>query len=369
MSSKSVIVLGLLASLLLIFLCIFFNAERYYKELGLSRQSHSVSPKTASIAIPIENSIVKNGEVSSLATALEEESNDSILETKEEDRVAVISSVMKEENSSFNYYTKNDKTFISGKLPLLENGDTFKVFIANCSKNKSCENNVTFFDNGETLSWKGLVSSVLTLFDKEDIANPKLSIDKKNIKIEGLFAEQQGKDQLLTLLDMHKETYTISDMTTVVVNEPKKEERDKPVDSKHQVLSKEKATLEPAKSNLEIAQKRISALLKNNKINFKKNSGKIRREGKKVLDKVVLALAGKKDILIEVQGHTDAGGSAKINLRISQMRANGVKKYLIKKGLKADTITAKGFGERQLLLPKTPYNPSNRRVEIYLKRK
>ncbi len=368
MSSKSVIVLGLLASLLLIILCIFFNAERYYKELGLSTQGNKLSPTMASATTPIENGIVKNTEASLIVSALEEESNDSILETKEEDRVAVISPETKEENSSFNYYTQNDKTFISGNIPLLENGDAFKLFIANCSKSKSCENNVIFLDNDETLSWKGLVSSVLALWDKEEISNPKLSIDKKNIKIEGLFAEQQGKEQLLTLLETHNKTYDISDMTTVRVKEVKKE-AGKKEESKQEELPKETPQLKTSKSSLEIEQEKISALLKNNKINFKKNSGKIRTEGKKVLDEVVVALAGKDDVLIEVQGHTDAGGTAGINLKISQMRANGVKKYLIKKGLKADTITAKGFGEKQLLLPETPYNSSNRRVEIYLKRK
>lgn len=334
MSSKSVIVFGLLASLLLIFLCIFFNAEGYYKELGLSTQSHKLSPIMASTTIPIENGIVKNGEASLIVSALEEESNDSIVETKEEDRVAVISPEIKEENSSFNYYTQNDKTFISGNIPLLENGDAFKVFIANCSKDKSCENNITFLDNDETLSWKGLVSSVLTLLDKEEIADPKLSIDKKSVKVEGLFAEQAGKDQLVTLLETHDKTYDISDMTTVVVKEVKdagKKEADKKEESKQESLSKEAPKLETAKSNLEIEQEKIFALLKNNKINFKKNSGKIRTEGKKVLDEVVVALAGKDDVLIEVQGHTDAGGAAGINLKISQIRANGVKKYLIKK--------------------------------------
>ena len=116
-------------------------------------------------------------------------------------------------------------------------------------------------------------------------------------------------------------------------------------------------------------QEKISTLLKNSKINFKRNSGKIRKEGRKVLDKVSKMLLGKDNILIEIEGHTDAGGKEKINLWISQKRADGVKKYLIKKGIKADIITAKGFGEKKLLLPKTPYNPSNRRVEIHLKRK
>jgi hypothetical protein len=203
MSSKSVILLGLLASLLLIFFCVFFNAERYYKELGLSTENKE--------ALSSELSSNENSEASQLLS----ESNDTIVETKDEDKVEAIAVEKKEETSSFNYYVDNNKTFISGNIPLLDNGDMFKELITNCSKDKLCENNVTFLDNDETLSWKGFVSSTLTVFMKENIVNPKLSIDKKDIKIEGEFSEQSGKNQLLTLVEKHKSEYIISDLTTV----------------------------------------------------------------------------------------------------------------------------------------------------------
>ena len=329
----------------------FFNAEKYYKELGLGVVNKEVVP------------------------VLLAETNDTVVETEDEDKVEAIAVEKKEETSSFNYYIENNKTFISGNIPLLDNGDVFKELISDCSKDKSCENNVTFLDNDETLSWKDFVSSLLTIFKKEKVANPKLSIDKKDIKIEGEFLNQSGKEQLLTLINEHKDTYAISDVTTVKI-EVKEEKKDKTLSiepTKKELPTKELPTHEPkietSKKSLEVEQEKISSLLKNSKINFKRNSGKIRKNGKKVLDEISRLLKGKKNILIEVQGHTDAGGKEKVNLWISQARANGVKKYLIKKGIKADIITAKGFGEQKLLLPKTPYSPSNRRVEIYLKRK
>ena len=358
MNSKSVILLGLLASLLLIFLCVFFNAERYYKELGLSTENKKV--------LSSENSLNENEEVAQILS----ETNDTIVETKDEDKVEAISVEKKEETSSFNYYVENNKTFISGNIPLLDNGDVFKELIADCSKDKSCENSVTFLDNDETLSWKGFVSSALTIFMKEKIANPRLLIDKKDIKIEGEFPKQSGKDQLSTLVNKHKGEYIISDLTTVkevLKIEPKKEEQDKKSTEKEP--STEEAKVKTPEKNLELEQEKISSLLKNNKITFKRNSGKIRKEGRRVLDEIVKLLKGKEDILIDVEGYTDAGGKEKINLWISQARAKGVKKYLIKKGIKADIITAKGFGESKFLLPETPYDPSNRRVEIHLKRK
>ncbi len=383
-NSKSVILLGLLAALLLIFLCIFFNAERYYKELGLGVSS---SNKLISEAT-LEGDDKAQENIKPLLNSDNSE-DDGIVETEEKDKVAAITVEKKEETSSFNYYVENNKTFISGKIPLLDNGDVFKKFISDCSKNKLCENNVTFLDNGETLSWKDFASSVVTIFMEENISNPKLSIDKKDIKLEGEFLEQRGKDQLLTSINNHKGAYIISDMTTVKEvlkvkpkkvesqkediekadiqkeNIQKEEQEKKTTTTKEPLTEKEKS---PEKS-LKLEQEKISTLLKNSKINFKRNSGKIRKEGRKVLDKVSKMLLGKDNILIEIEGHTDAGGKEKINLWISQKRADGVKKYLIKKGIKADIITAKGFGEKKLLLPKTPYNPSNRRVEIHLKRK
>jgi outer membrane protein OmpA-like peptidoglycan-associated protein len=359
MNSKSVILLGLLASLLLIFLCVFFNAERYYKELGLGIDNKK--------ALSSEFSLSENKE----AVVEVSESDDTIVAIKEEDKVDLITVEKKEETSSFNYYVEDNKTFISGKIPLLDNGDVFKELITDCSKDKLCENNVTFLDNDETLSWKGFVSSALTIFMKENIVNPKLSIDKKDISIEGEFQEQSGKEQLITLVKKHKDSYNISDMTTIkkakieVKDEPKKLDEN----STKKELPLHEPKIENSTKNLKEEQEKISLLLKNNKINFKRNSGKIRKEGKKVLDEISKLLKGKKNILIEVQGYTDAGGKEKINLWISQARANGVKKYLIKKGIKADIITAKGFGEKKFLLPKTPYDPSNRRVEIHLKRK
>jgi outer membrane protein OmpA-like peptidoglycan-associated protein len=374
MSSKSVIIVGLLASLLLIFLCVFFNAERYYKELGLGTQSNGeVSSMVSSVEVKEDNPH-KGIDGTPVALAEVDDNSSKVVETKEEDRVDAISPDMKEENSTFNYYHENNKTFIFGNLPLLDDGDSFKRYIANCSKDKYCENNVTFHNNEETIAWKGLAASILTLFDKEQISNPKLLIDKKEIIIEGEFAEQVGKDQLLTLLSEHNESYVVADKSTVASKvELKKDENQSESQSakvktkKDEAKKDENQTAEVEKNSFALEQEKIFELLKNNKINFKKNSGRILKSGKKVLDKVVAALAGKENIRIEVQGHTDAGGKDQINLQISQMRADGVKKYLVKKGLKADTITAKGFGEKKLLLPKSPKSSKNRRVEIYLK--
>ena len=69
-----------------------------------------------------------------------------------------------------------------------------------------------------------------------------------------------------------------------------------------------------------------------------------------------------------IEGHTDSTGSAAINAKLSEARANAVRDYLISKGVPADHLTAKGYGPSQPIdSNKTRSGRAmNRRVEIKL---
>ena len=69
-----------------------------------------------------------------------------------------------------------------------------------------------------------------------------------------------------------------------------------------------------------------------------------------------------------IGGHTDSVGRTSTNQKISDKRANAVKKYLVKKGVDGNRLEAKGFGESA---PVDSNNTragkaNNRRVEINL---
>jgi len=65
-----------------------------------------------------------------------------------------------------------------------------------------------------------------------------------------------------------------------------------------------------------------------------------------------------------VAGHTDAKGSPEHNQKLSILRAEAVKRYLVDNGVRADRLQAVGYGSEHLALPDHPEDPSNRRVEI-----
>ena len=69
---------------------------------------------------------------------------------------------------------------------------------------------------------------------------------------------------------------------------------------------------------------------------------------------------------LEVEGHTDSVGTDQLNMLLSENRANSVRDFLVKQGVVASSIGARGFGESQ---PVTTNDTAagrqqNRRVEL-----
>jgi OOP family OmpA-OmpF porin len=71
---------------------------------------------------------------------------------------------------------------------------------------------------------------------------------------------------------------------------------------------------------------------------------------------------------IDVNGYTDTSGTPVYNQGLSVRRAKAVAAQLVTDGVPASEITAKGFGDTDLLVPTGPgvREPQNRRVEIVL---
>ena len=69
-----------------------------------------------------------------------------------------------------------------------------------------------------------------------------------------------------------------------------------------------------------------------------------------------------------IYGHTDNSGSDDVNIPLSEQRANAVKEYMLKKGLKEARIESKGYGSTKPIADNSTEagKSKNRRVEIVL---
>jgi len=92
-----------------------------------------------------------------------------------------------------------------------------------------------------------------------------------------------------------------------------------------------------------IGEKAGEIKLKN--IYYDYNDSSLRAESFPELDKLVKLLNENPGLNIQLNSHTDARGNDKYNQKLSRGRANSVVKYLIEKGIAAERLTFKGFGE------------------------
>ena len=86
------------------------------------------------------------------------------------------------------------------------------------------------------------------------------------------------------------------------------------------------------------------------------------------LDEIAIVLTDEdaKFWKLEIKGHTDNQGGLAFNQKLSEDRANAVKKYLVSKGIDSSRITTKGFGLSKPIATNTTTEgrAKNRRVEF-----
>jgi outer membrane protein OmpA-like peptidoglycan-associated protein len=86
-----------------------------------------------------------------------------------------------------------------------------------------------------------------------------------------------------------------------------------------------------------------------NTIYFDLDKYYIRPDAAIELEKIVKVMNRCQDIKIEARSHTDSRASDAYNVTLSQNRAQSTVDYIISRGILADRLTAKGFGETQLV--------------------
>jgi OOP family OmpA-OmpF porin len=101
-------------------------------------------------------------------------------------------------------------------------------------------------------------------------------------------------------------------------------------------------------------------------VNFDNDKATLRPEAYGILDKAAATLKEWGDAKVEVAGHTDSRSDDDYNQKLSQRRAEAVRSYLIGKGVAADRLTAKGYGEANPVADNESEEGrfKNRRVEL-----
>lgn len=104
-------------------------------------------------------------------------------------------------------------------------------------------------------------------------------------------------------------------------------------------------------------------------VNFEFDSARLRPDAITILDEAVTVLNRRMDISVDVVGHTDSTGTKQYNQGLSERRAKSVYDYFVNKGIAADRLTTKGYGETKPIASNATREgrAKNRRVELVVK--
>jgi outer membrane protein OmpA-like peptidoglycan-associated protein len=99
---------------------------------------------------------------------------------------------------------------------------------------------------------------------------------------------------------------------------------------------------------------------------FDPGSATVNAQGQGVLDQAARTYRDGKPIIMVVSGGSDSTGSAGVNLRLSQTRADNVLQGLVARGIPVERfqLLAKGETEPAVPAPEGTSEARNRRVEI-----
>ena len=81
-------------------------------------------------------------------------------------------------------------------------------------------------------------------------------------------------------------------------------------------------------------------------VEFETDSATLHGRSKPLLDEVATEMRHHPEIKkVQIEGHTDSRATREHNQKLSEERAESVKSYLVGKGVSAQRLTTKGFGQ------------------------
>ena len=103
---------------------------------------------------------------------------------------------------------------------------------------------------------------------------------------------------------------------------------------------------------------------------FAFDSAEISPQAAGLLDRVAGIIRDRPDVPVEVAGHSCSLGERDYNLDLSRRRADNARRYLIDRGVRADRLTAAGYGEERPAADNATREgrQKNRRTEFHVKK-
>jgi len=230
-------------------------------------------------------------------------------------------------NSRLSVINSNGKIKYSGVVP----DEQTKQNVMNQLKSTFGEGNISgdisVNPRARAAAWPSGLSSALPNFKAP---GSEVTFDGNSINVGGTMSENAKSDTVAKLKSVYGTGMNVGSFEAATA-----------VTEANRRASEALSSLRPGFT----AEDLVNAL-NMNIINFRSGSSQIPRESMPVLEQSASAIksapAGTK---LEVGGYTDNVGNPAANQRLSQQRADSVRRFLTDKGVKPDLLVAKGHGD------------------------
>ncbi len=286
MSSNVIKLLGVVISILMIYLCVDMNKNTIAAKLGIHKITENVSK--------IETKKV------------DEHINETQVEATQV--VKTIANVEKSD-PAFGMIIDKNITIVGMFSPVSVSGRLINYINQLCEHNQ-CDNDIRYSKDIKDINWQNDMVDLIKLLREAKIEQASIFVNSNTLKIEGDLASIDNNIQAIT-------KKLKSDGLTMVGEKIKVNHSEKKINT---VKSKS-------------LQEKIDDMLKNNTISFTQHSNNIDTKSEKVLDEISTLLSRKKDIKFDIIDYIRLGNDKIFSKVMSQKRADILKKYFLKKGL------------------------------------
>lgn len=176
-----------------------------------------------------------------------------------------------------------------------------------------------------------------------------VALEQKN-KIDGIALQEKKIADANALKQKKKDDAIALESKRLVdfaaVQQLKKDKLD--VDKKlaETTAAKKKEKIEAIVANeKDVIKEKNRLIIKTDPIYFDYNMWYIRKESKRILNRVAELMNKYPEMVVEIGSHTDTRGNSKFNTDLSQKRADATRTFMLEQGIPKNRILAKGYGE------------------------
>ena len=192
----------------------------------------------------------------------------------------------------------------------------------------------------KTLTLKGNVVSSVSKQGIEKVMLKLLDKEQKNIK--EVYTDEDGNFRVE--IPWHDEI-------TLEVSKSRHSTHSLPL-NKDQLIALQQTEIRIDMANIDdlVEEREEQTVIRLNKFYFSTGSARITEEMTLELDKVVTIIEQFPQLQLRIESHTDSRGGSATNFRVSQNRADAIKKYLQDKGVPTSNILySVGYGEDRII--------------------